>query len=264
MPRYQQYRAPALESASSKHCIDRAGHIDCTGTYSGLRMAGSISLACPAVRVVLLFVPFGLFARVPTTMSTVIHSPFPSVMGLASNMQYPRPSSHDIPNLTWSDSSCPPPLHPSVDLMRRSASSRRMASKEGKKATAGPECRVSQMHSHPVTCGSAPCLWWRGPRSWSFPVGQHAPASRMGLDRHGGFNCLLIRERGAGFLRVSPLPRTRDRFCVERSGLSDPIMSTTARTASRVQRLPATNSSNPPQAGQTAGTVGNLMDARGY
>lgn len=158
----------------------------------------------------------------------------------------------------------PPPLHPSVDLMRRSASSRRMASKEGKKATAGPECRVSQMHSHPVTCGSAPCLWWRGPRSWSFPVGQHAPASRMGLDRHGGFSCLLIRERGAGFLRVSPLPRTRDRFCVERPGLSDLIMSTTARTASRVQRLPATNSSNPPQAGQTAGTVGNLMDARGY
>lgn len=41
-----------------------------------------------------------------------------------------------------------------------------------------------------------------------------------------GFNCLLIRERGTGFLVVSPPPRTRDTFCVERSGLTDPIMST--------------------------------------
>lgn len=44
MPRHQQDRAAALGSASSKHCVDRAGHIDCSGTYSGLRTAGSTCL----------------------------------------------------------------------------------------------------------------------------------------------------------------------------------------------------------------------------
>lgn len=138
---------------------------------------------------------------------------------------------------------------PSVDLMRRSASSRRMATKGRKKANAGPECRVS---ADPVICCSGPCLWWRGRGRGRFPLGSmHPPAewdctgTGFQLFAHPGawyrFSCCLSSSKDPGHV-------LRRAIRIDRSDYVD-------LTASRVQRPPTTT---PTGDGQTAGAVGKF------